>query len=83
METKFNEMFRASYNNTGDMDNSISKLKREGATQMECVKVLVAELNISLKAADEIVLNSSAWKANKDNIITFREDFKDFLDKAD
>lgn len=82
METKFNEIFRASYD-AGNIDNSINELKRSGASQMECVSILIAELHIPLRTADEIVLNSSAWKDNKNNIDTFREDFKDFLDKAD
>jgi hypothetical protein len=82
METKFNKIFRASYP-ACDLENSINELKKEGATQMECVKVLIAELHISLRNADEIILNSSAWKANKDDIITFREEFRGFLDNAD
>jgi hypothetical protein len=61
------EIFKSTYtpNSQDTLEESLQVLKTSGATQIECLKILISELNISLKEADHIILNSLAWRAEK------------------
>jgi len=79
MENRLREIFWANYN-IDNLDNCIIELKEAGATQIDCIKILRAELNMSIKQADEIVLNSLAWRESREITEKMRKDFDDLLD---
>jgi hypothetical protein len=74
----FREEYNGSYEN---LDHVFSKLKKEGASAFDCVKLLVAELKLPLATADKIVINSPAWSDQKDRINEFREEFYKYVTK--
>lgn len=63
-----------------NINNLLATLKSTGYTQVECVKFLKENLHMSLKEADNAVLNSLVWRDElyKNQIV--RDDFFDFLD---
>ncbi|SEW52799.1 hypothetical protein [Chitinophaga arvensicola] len=79
MYLDFENIFDTEYKDGEDMNRTIAVLKRSGATQMETVMLLVRKLKISLADADSLVVNSEAWKENKDAVEKFRNDFGDYL----
>ncbi|MHA7877918.1 MAG: hypothetical protein ACX93T_03300 [Bacteroidota bacterium] len=64
------------------MELLIQKLKDAGASQMGCTRTLVRELNMPLLNADQVVVNSKAWSANRESVYKLRKAFFDVLDKA-
>jgi len=62
---------------SGNYDQLIALLKERGATQMECVKVLVYGFQLVLREADSLVLNAPAWKDRFANNMHLREAFWD------
>ena len=78
MLEKYREIFRGTYN--GDnIEETIAILKNAGITQIDTVKVLMDELSISIRDADDLVLNAIAWKENKATTEGFRNTFADML----
>lgn len=67
-------IFNKHYTDLENIEVVIQKLRDEGASQMECTRTLISELKMSLPEADEIVVNSLAWKDTKDNIKKLRDD---------
>jgi len=73
----YKKIFKETYHN-GDIDsleNAISLMKENGASQIDCVKVLKNELNLTLSEADGIVLNAKAWSQEKESVEKFRDHF--------
>ena len=58
-------------------DQLIARLQERGATQMECVKVLVYGCELPLREADLLVLNAPAWKELLPQNIRLRDAFWD------
>jgi ribosomal protein L7/L12 len=83
MEQKnYNKLFKVFLDENNDnLENAILELKVQGASQIECIKALMAVLKISLSEADKIVLNSNAWSGEKGQAETFRENLGNFLDE--
>jgi hypothetical protein len=79
MYLDFENIFDTEYKDGEDVNRTIAVLKRSGAKQMETVMLLVKKLKISLADADSLVVNSEAWKENKDAVEKFRNDFDDYL----
>lgn len=76
------ENFKKAYsNNSENLERALRELRNTGASQKESVKVVMSALKISLKEADTIVLNSEVWKDKREENLSFREGFADFLDK--
>lgn len=77
----FLETFEKYYAKNNEIELALSKLKEEGASQMDCLKVLIKVTGLSLKEADKIILNSKSWSVNKNVNEKFKDDFADFLDE--
>lgn len=61
---------------TGDpqsLEVALQQLKDADCSQMMCVKLVKEELSLSLWDADDIVLNSRAWRAQRDANLAFRK----------
>ena len=80
MDNKFIEIFKGTYNGTKEsLQQSLIELKKSGCNPIEAVKIIVNQLGLSLKEADSIVLNSEAWRTEKDQTLKLRNDFFDAL----
>lgn len=53
----FKLIFRKTYSEFDDIESALSELKRNGASQMDSLKVIKSELNLSIREADEIIPN--------------------------
>jgi hypothetical protein len=70
------KVFRSIYKeNEESLQAVLLALKNMGCTQVETVKLLMSELGISLREADTIILNSTAWQAERENTLKFRDSF--------
>ena len=59
-------IFDSIYNGDEDsLELAILELRNNQASQMDTVSILREKLSLSLKEADNIVLNSSVWKDKK------------------
>ena len=82
MLNEYKEIFRANYHeDEKKFEHAITELKKAGASQIETVRVLVAETGLSLAEADRKVLESPAWQEGREATETFRDAFGDFLEE--
>lgn len=80
MKESIDKIFKNIYKGDEDsLQKSLLILKKEGFTQVDVVKLLIHELNLSLKEADTIVFNSKAWEEERDETLKIRNDFGDEL----
>lgn len=70
------------YSIDNDMDALLQDLKELGLSQMECTKELITNLKLPLKDADNLVVNSIAWRDNFDEVKKLRESFFDMLNNS-
>lgn len=76
------EIFRTKYRNDPEsLQDVLLILKSKGISQMQSVKLLIEEMNLSLSDADNIVLNSRAWINERSENISFRDSFFNTLFK--
>lgn len=68
----FHEYFEGQYD---EFEEIFQILKNNGASISDCVKILVLELKLPLKMADEIVLNSKTWGGLKNGSQELRREF--------
>lgn len=74
-------LFRSLYSSKdNNIEEVLNQLRILGASQVQCIKLLTDELSLSLTEADNIVLNSKAWQADKKATERFRDEFGNFLD---
>ena len=77
----FRKVFKSMFlKDKSNLDDCILTLKNMGASQIECVKTIVLEMNIGLSKADKIILNSDAWKHKKEENENFRNEFGSYLE---
>ena len=77
----YKEIFSSIHlNDDRNIEIALKALKENGVTQIDCVKILISELAISLTKADEIVVNSITWSSHKIITEKFRNEFGDFLE---
>lgn len=67
LRNKFREFYSGN-----NLEESLQLLKDYGASQMESVRVIKNELDISIKEADEMILNSTTWINEKEITIHLR-----------
>ena len=75
------KIFQDSYKKSEDLEKGLLELKKQGASQMECVKVIKGSLILSLSEADNIILNSKTWEKETRNVLSWRRKFTNYLDK--
>ena len=81
---KYLKSFREVYSsNEENLEMALFSLRELGANQIDSLKVLKSELKLSLKKADELILNSNVWADNIDQTIDFRNIFADLLEGED
>jgi len=74
----FIDLFDKYYNpEINNIDEVIGIMKGNNASLIECVMMMRLKLKLSQKDADTIVLNSEAWKDDKDEILKFRNIIED------
>lgn len=73
----YHSLFQQYYKDNEDasLQTAISALKEAGASMIICVRVLMAELQLSISEADQIVLNSTAWQAERQQTEALRAQF--------
>ncbi len=78
------KMFRTKYksNDKNSIQEAISLLKKSGYSQMQCLRILMEELNLNIADADKIILSSDAWAKEKISNAKFREDFEKDLENS-
>lgn len=80
--TDFVNLFTSTYNGTQEgIEDGLSQLKDNGASQIDSIKVLMEALDISLREADGIVLNSIAWSNQKNITQNIRNTFDEYFIK--
>jgi len=79
---KERNIFRNSYLETKDVNIALQKLRELDCTIVDAVRVVKYELNISLKEADNVVLNSQAYSDFKSNSMAVRQEFWDFIESS-
>lgn len=80
---KFECVFDEHYKSKNDLENVLLKLKEAGASQMDCVKLLITKTNLKLSEADQIVLYSKCWSDKKEKTFELRNSFFDALNNTD
>ncbi|MCU0438709.1 MAG: hypothetical protein MUC49_12430 [Raineya sp.] len=77
----YKELFIQNYKGSNKtIEQTLLILKKEGASQMDSLKVLMKVLKLSIQKADEIVLNSKVWIDLKDATIELRDEFSNYLE---
>jgi len=79
---KYEKIFDPVYEGKPEnLENALQKMRDEGVNLMISVWVVIRKLKLSILAADDVVLNSDAWKNGKEDIISKREEFCDLLEQ--
>ena len=82
VDDNMKSIYRSKYR--PEIENSITEaillLKNSGYSQMQCLRVLMEELNLTIADADQIILNSEIWTKEKEKNLKFRKDFEKGLD---
>lgn len=79
---KYLEIFKGVYQvDTNNIEEALLALKNQGASQMESVRIIKNSLGLLLTQADNIVLNSKAWLATKEETLKLRNELFDDLEK--
>jgi len=69
---KFQHIVDEHYKTIDDLDNVITELKKDGASYIESMILLKRKTEIGLRELDEMFLNSSAWRSEKEKQLEFR-----------
>lgn len=81
MDEEIKKIFAENY--LGDDDSlqiTLKLLKEAGYSQMDSLRILVHELNLSIRDADLIMLNAKAWESEKESNLKLRDELEDYLD---
>lgn len=71
---KYDKIFRYGYLEAKEsMEVALMKIRNEGASMCDSVKVLKNVLQISLSEADDLVVNSLTWKDWKKSVEELRQ----------
>ncbi len=70
--------FKNKFNGT-NLEESLLELKDAGASQMQSVRIIMKELNISLKEVDQIILHSKSWRKEREGTLDFRNRVFDLI----
>ena len=73
----FDENYRG---DEGSLQATIKLLKEAGYSQMDSLKALMHELNLSMREADLIILNAKAWLSERDGNLKLRDELGDSLE---
>ena len=64
-----------------NIEEVLLRMKQDGCSMLSSVKAVRHDLQISLKEADGLVLDSLAWENEKESIQKFRESFFESVEK--
>ena len=70
---KYLEEFKTAFEENG-MENAFNCLKRLGARRTEVIWILVQYYGYTIPEADNLVLNSTAWKEDYEATLLLREE---------
>jgi choline kinase len=74
---KYLVIFDALYYTSDDTEVLLKSLREAGASPIHSIRVLMIKLGITLREADDIILNSATWMDVKEDVIKFRKAFED------
>jgi hypothetical protein len=78
MRTVFSAVYKKG--DEQSLDAALKNLKENGCSQMQSLKIIMTELNLGIREADNLILNSEAWSPERANNIQFRNAFKRYLE---
>ena len=62
---------------SGDVEAALRALREDGYSQIDSVKALRHAMKLTLREADDLVLNSEAWRDHRERTMRLREIFFD------
>ena len=75
-DPKMKKIFSENYHgNEESLQETIRLLKEAGYSQMQSLKFLMHELNLTIIKADSIIVNARAWSSEKEDNLKVRDDF--------
>jgi len=74
-EVYFNIFKKYHPNEKDNIEDILLELKNEGVSQIQCTRLLMSNLKLTIGDADKIVINSKAWKSHLDSVNNLRESF--------
>lgn len=75
IDEKMKKIFDENYRGDDEsLQNTIKLLKESGYSQMDSLKCLMHELNLSIREADSIMLNAKAWSSEKEGNLNVRDE---------
>ena len=77
-----NDFFRDNYKEE-NIENILLLLRQKGVSQFDSLKTICNNLNLSLKAGDDILLKSKTWSDKYNENVGFRNDFADFVENLE
>jgi hypothetical protein len=82
IEAKYKDIFMKYYQGEfEELEGAFKVLKENGASMADCVKILIFELKLPLKLADELVVNSKTWGYLKSDVMELRQAFNSVAKK--
>lgn len=63
------------------IDEAIGIIKNAGGGLMETVIILKKRFNLEISEADSLALNSTYWAKEKENVLSFRKQLGEFVEK--
>ncbi|GAA0561917.1 hypothetical protein [Chitinophaga japonensis] len=66
--------------NKENIENAIMEMKKAGASPIDCTSAIVMGLKLPLSEADALVINSPAWRKEREGINKFRDEMDSFFD---
>ena len=68
---------------SNNFDELLMKLRQVGASQKQCTVILKQKFDLSLREADQIVVNSETWKDFYAATSNSRREWDDFFDNLE
>jgi len=77
-----NELLEKYKDHTLDkIDRMISSMKNDDLSMMQSAMILVLKFKITIKEADDYILNSLAWQESKKSVENLRNNISDRINK--
>ena len=66
-----------------NIEDLISNMKKDDLSMMQSTMLLVLKFKLTIKEADNYILNSQAWQDSKQSVEKFRNNIFDNISKLD
>lgn len=76
IDNKYLEIFEKFYSDDiNNVEEVLLELKKSGASQMQCTRLLMLNLKLSIAEADRVVINSEPWEDYLNSVEEVRESY--------